>query len=130
MQRLRKELANAQTSRKIAAASLRMVMQKAAQIRLMEKEKNKSPSCVMRISLQINKVVWGMLVDGKSFVEAEINGMVSFQRPFVCSTLLLRLKGVPPTKRQKRRIFVPKVVGIDLKWTENKLQNIATQEQT
>lgn len=123
-------MANAQTSRKIAAASLRMVMQKAAQIRLMEKEKNKSPSCVMRISLQINKVVWGMLVDGKSIVEAEINDMVSFQRPFVCSTLLLRLKGVPPTKRQKRRIFVPKVVGIDLKWTENKLQNTATQEQT
>ena len=69
-------------------------------------------------------------MDGKSFVEAEINDMVSFQRPFVCSTLLLRLKGVPPTKRQKRRIFVPKVVGIDLKWTENKLQNAATQEQT
>ncbi|PWA44594.1 pumilio 23 [Artemisia annua] len=44
VQRLRKELANAQTSRKIVAASLRMVMQKAAQIRLMEKEKNKSPS--------------------------------------------------------------------------------------
>ncbi|PWA46377.1 golgi-body localization protein domain-containing protein [Artemisia annua] len=57
VQRLRKEFANAQT-------------------RLMEKEKNKSPSCVMRISLQINKVVWGMLVDGKSFVEAEINDMV------------------------------------------------------
>ena len=83
----------------------------------------------MRISLQINKVVWGMLVDGKSIVEAEINDMVSFQRPFVCSTLLLRLKA-PPTKRQKRSICVPKVVGIDLKWTENKLQNAATQEQT
>lgn len=52
-------------------------MQKAAQLRLMEKEKNKSPSYAMRISLQINKVVWGMLVDGKPFAEAEINDMVS-----------------------------------------------------
>jgi len=43
----------------------------------MEKEKNKSPSYAMRISLQINKVVWSMLVDGKSFAEAEINDMVS-----------------------------------------------------
>ncbi|PWA56720.1 golgi-body localization protein domain-containing protein [Artemisia annua] len=50
VQRPRKELANGQTSRKIDAASLRMVMQKDAQIRLMEKEKNKSPSSVMRIS--------------------------------------------------------------------------------
>ena len=54
-----------------------MALQKAAQLRLMEKEKNKSPSCAMRISLQINKVVWSMLVDGKSFAEAEINDMVS-----------------------------------------------------
>lgn len=43
----------------------------------MEKEKNKSPSYAMRISVQINKVVWSMLVDGKSFAEAEINEMVS-----------------------------------------------------
>ncbi|KAJ9560488.1 hypothetical protein OSB04_005648 [Centaurea solstitialis] len=77
VQRLRKELVNAQKSRKIASASLRMAMQKAAHLRLMEKEKNKSPSCAMRISLQINKVVWGMLVDGKSFAEAEINDMAS-----------------------------------------------------
>lgn len=55
-----------------------MALQKAAQIRLMEKEKNKSPSYAMRISLQINKVVWSMLVDGKSFAEAEINDLVSF----------------------------------------------------
>ena len=81
MQRLRKELVNAQKSRKMAAAALRMAMQKAAQIRLMEKEKNKSPSCAMRISLQINKVVWGMLVDGKSFAEAEINDMVCYCQP-------------------------------------------------
>ena len=51
-------------------------MQKAAQQRLMEKEKNKSPSYAMRISMQINKVVWSMLLDGKSFAEIEINDMV------------------------------------------------------
>lgn len=77
VQKLKKELAVAQKSRKSASASLRMALQKAAQLRLMEKEKNKSPSYAMRISLQINKVVWGMLVDGKSFAEAEINDMVS-----------------------------------------------------
>nr|XP_043638538.1 protein SABRE isoform X2 [Erigeron canadensis] len=83
VQRLRKELVSAQKSRKMAAASLRIAMQKAAQIRLMEKEKNKSPSCAMRISLQINKVVWGMLVDGKSFAEAEINDMIyDFDRDY------------------------------------------------
>lgn len=80
VQRLKKELLNAQKSRKVASASLRMALQKAAQLRLMEKEKNKSPSCAMRISLQINKVVWSMLVDGKSFAEAEINDMVSLQK--------------------------------------------------
>lgn len=77
MQRLKKELLSAQKSRKAASASLRTALQKAAQLRLMEKEKNKSPSYAMRISLQINKVVWGMLIDGKSFAEAEINDMVS-----------------------------------------------------
>ncbi|XP_076926982.1 protein SABRE-like isoform X1 [Bidens hawaiensis] len=83
VQRLRKELVNAQKSRKIAAASFRMAMQKAAQLRLMEKEKNKSPSCAMRISLQINKVVWRMFVDGKSFAEAEINDMIyDFDRDY------------------------------------------------
>ncbi len=51
-------------------------MHKAAQARLMEKEKNKSPSFAMRVSLKINKVVWSMLADGKSFAEAEINDMV------------------------------------------------------
>lgn len=76
VQRLKKELVNAQKSRKAASASLRTALKKAAQLRLMEKEKNKSPSYAMRISLQINKVVWGMLVDGKSFAEAEINDMV------------------------------------------------------
>ena len=52
-------------------------MQKAAQLRLMEKEKNKSPSCAMRVSVRINKVGWSMLADGKAFSEAEINDIVS-----------------------------------------------------
>lgn len=76
VQRLKKELGNARKSRKAASASLRMALQRAAHQRLMEKEKNKSPSYAMRISMQITKVVWGMLVDGKSFAEAEINDMV------------------------------------------------------
>lgn len=76
VQGLKRELVNAQKSRKMASASLRMALQKAAQIRLMEKEKNKSPSYAMRISLKIDKVVWSMLVDGKSFAEAELNDMV------------------------------------------------------
>ncbi|XP_020218640.1 protein SABRE isoform X1 [Cajanus cajan] len=75
VQGLKRELVIAQKSRKAASASLRMAFQKAAQLRLTEKEKNKSPSYAMRISLQINKVVWSMLVDGKSFAEAEINDM-------------------------------------------------------
>ncbi|XP_019225448.1 PREDICTED: protein SABRE-like [Nicotiana attenuata] len=83
VQKLKKELVNAKKSKKVASASLRMALQKAAQIRLMEKEKNKSPSCAMRISLQINKVVWSMLVDGKSFGEAEINDMIyDFDRDY------------------------------------------------
>ncbi|CAN4092319.1 unnamed protein product [Withania somnifera] len=83
VQRLKKELVNAQKSRKVASAALRMALQKAAQLRLMEKEKNKSPSCAMRISLQINKVVWSMLVDGRSFAEAEINDMIyDFDRDY------------------------------------------------
>lgn len=80
VQRLQRELLNAQKSRKVASLALRAALQKAAQLRLMEKEKNKSPSYAMRISLQINKVVWSMLVDGKSFAEAEINDMVSMSK--------------------------------------------------
>ncbi|PKU72499.1 hypothetical protein MA16_Dca014542 [Dendrobium catenatum] len=80
---LRKELGNAQKSRKEASSALRMALQKAAQLRLMEKEKNKSPSCAMRISMRINKVVWSMLADGKSFAEAEINDMIyDFDRDY------------------------------------------------
>jgi hypothetical protein len=77
VQGLKRELVTAQKSRKEAHASLRMAMQKAAQVHLMEKEKNKSPSFAMRIFLQINKVVWSMLLDGKPFAEVEINDMVS-----------------------------------------------------
>lgn len=80
---LKKELGNARKSRKAASMSLRAALQKAAQLRLMEKEKNKSPSYAMRISLQITKVVWSMLVDGKSFAEAEINDMIyDFDRDY------------------------------------------------
>lgn len=83
VQRLKNELGNVQKSRKAASASLRMALQKAAELRLMEKEKNKSPSYAMRISLQINKVVWSMLVDGKAFAEAEINEMIyDFDRDY------------------------------------------------
>ncbi|RZC51991.1 hypothetical protein C5167_020418 [Papaver somniferum] len=80
---LKKELGNTQKSRKAASAALRDALQKAAQLRLMEKEKNKSPSYAMRISLKINKVVWGMLADGKPFAEAEINNMIyDFDRDY------------------------------------------------
>uniref|UniRef100_A0A1J3FYA5 FMP27/BLTP2/Hobbit GFWDK motif-containing RBG unit domain-containing protein n=1 Tax=Noccaea caerulescens TaxID=107243 RepID=A0A1J3FYA5_NOCCA len=83
VQGLKKELLYAQKSRKAASASLRMALQKAAQLRIMEKEKNKSPSYAMCISLQINKVVWSMIVDGKSFAEAEINDMIyDFDRDY------------------------------------------------
>ncbi|KAK4742107.1 hypothetical protein SAY87_000108 [Trapa incisa] len=80
---LKRELLNVQKSRKEASSELRTALQKAAQVRLMEKEKNKSPSCAMRICLQINKLFWGMLIDGKSFAEAEINDMIyDFDRDY------------------------------------------------
>ncbi|OAY71523.1 Protein SABRE [Ananas comosus] len=80
---LKKELVNILKSRKVASSALRTALQKAAQLRLMEKEKNKSPSCAMRISMRINKVVWSMLADGKSFAEAEINDMIyDFDRDY------------------------------------------------
>ncbi|KAF2299809.1 hypothetical protein GH714_003547 [Hevea brasiliensis] len=89
VQGLKRELVNAKRFRKAASASLRMALQKAAQLRLMEKEKNKSPSYAMRISLKINKVVWNMLVDGKSFAEAEINDMIfDFDRDYKDVVLL------------------------------------------
>ncbi|GFY96064.1 similar to HYPERSENSITIVE TO PI STARVATION 4 [Actinidia rufa] len=81
--RLKKELGNAKKLRKGASSSVRMALQKAAQLRLMEKEKNKTPSSAMRISMQINKVVWSMLADGKTFAEAEINDMIyGFDRDY------------------------------------------------
>ncbi|WOL08896.1 protein SABRE isoform X1 [Canna indica] len=80
---LKKDLVNVQKSRKAASSALRMALQKAAQLRLMEKEKNKSPSCAMRISMRIDKVVWTMLADGKPFAEAEINEMIyDFDRDY------------------------------------------------
>ncbi|XP_072957703.1 protein SABRE isoform X1 [Typha angustifolia] len=83
VQGLKKELLNIQKLRKTASSELRMALQKAAQLRLMEKEKNKSPSCAMRISMRINKVVWSMLADGKTFAEAEINDMIyDFDRDY------------------------------------------------
>ncbi|CAN0906547.1 Protein SABRE [Linum grandiflorum] len=80
---LKRDAINAKKSRKEASSLLRVALQKAAQLRLMEKEKNKSPSYAMRISLQINKVVWSMLIDGKPFAEAEINDMIfDFDRDY------------------------------------------------
>lgn len=64
-----------------------MALQKAAQLRLMEKEKNKSPSYAMRISMRINKVVWSMLADGKTFAEAEIKDMVGASDIFLTALL-------------------------------------------
>ncbi|KAL6649941.1 hypothetical protein ACP70R_014165 [Stipagrostis hirtigluma subsp. patula] len=83
VKRLKKELLNVRNGRKEAYSMLRIAMQKAAQLRLMEKEKNKSPSCAMRVSMRINKVVWSMLADGKSFAEAEINDLIyDFDRDY------------------------------------------------
>ncbi|CAJ2657974.1 unnamed protein product [Trifolium pratense] len=83
VQGLKRQLVTAQKSRKEAQASLRTAMQKAAQVHLMEKEKNKSPSFAMRIFLQINKVGWSMLLDGKPFAEVEINDMIyDFDRDY------------------------------------------------
>ncbi|KAL6893652.1 hypothetical protein ACP4OV_007750 [Aristida adscensionis] len=73
---LKRDLINLQKSRRAASSALRKALQKAAQLRLMEKEKNKTPSCAMRISMKISKVVWSMLADGNTFAEAEINDMV------------------------------------------------------
>ncbi|KAG9146005.1 hypothetical protein Leryth_015641 [Lithospermum erythrorhizon] len=83
LNKLKKELANAKVSRKNASSCLRVALQNAAQLRLSEKEKNKGPSFAMRISLQIDKVAWAMLLDGKSFAEAEISDMTyDFDRDY------------------------------------------------
>ncbi|WVZ56949.1 hypothetical protein U9M48_007409 [Paspalum notatum var. saurae] len=83
VKQLKKRLVNVRNGRKEAYSMLRTAMQKAAQLRLMEKEKNKSPSFAMRVSMRIKKVVWSMLADGKSFSEAEINDMIfDFDRDY------------------------------------------------
>lgn len=76
VQNLKRELNSAKKSRKVASALLRLALQKAAQ-QMMEKAKNKSLSHAMKISMQINKIVWSMLIDGKCIAEAEINDLVS-----------------------------------------------------
>lgn len=78
LEELKKEQGNIHKAIKEASSALRLVLQEAAEIRLLEKEKNKSPSCAIRIYVRINKVVWSMLSDDKPFAEAEINDMVSF----------------------------------------------------
>ncbi|KAJ1691792.1 hypothetical protein LUZ63_015947 [Rhynchospora breviuscula] len=83
VQALKNELISIRKLRKVASSALRKALQKAAHVRLMEKEKNKSPSCAMRISMRINKVVWSMLADGKTFAETEINDMIyDFDRDY------------------------------------------------
>ncbi|KAJ0229601.1 FMP27 [Hirschfeldia incana] len=81
MEGLKKELFYVQKSRKMASASLRIALQKAANLQLMEK--NKSSPYAMRISLEINRVVWCMLVDGRAFAEAVIDNMIyDFDRDY------------------------------------------------
>jgi flagellar biosynthesis GTPase FlhF len=75
---LHRDFKNIETSRKSASSALREELHKAAQSCL-EKGKNKTPSCAMRISMKISKVVWSMLADGNTFAEAEINDMVRAQ---------------------------------------------------
>ncbi|XP_017701995.3 protein SABRE-like isoform X2 [Phoenix dactylifera] len=83
VQGLKKELEKIKKLRKEAYSALRVAVQKAAQLRLLEKEKNKSPSYAMRISVRINQVIWSMLQDGKSIAEAEINDMIyDFDRDY------------------------------------------------
>ncbi|KAF8733896.1 hypothetical protein HU200_014751 [Digitaria exilis] len=80
---LNKDFEKLKTSRKDGSSKLREALQKAAQPHLMEKEKNKTLSCAMRISMKIRKVVWSMLADGNTFAEAEINDMVcDFDRDY------------------------------------------------
>lgn len=90
MQGLNKELERIKKLRKEAYCALRAAMQKAAQLRLLEKEKNKSPSYAMRISVRINQAIWSMLQDGKSIAEAEINDMVSADQCFSKSNCLVK----------------------------------------
>uniref|UniRef100_A0A1J3J5Z2 FMP27/BLTP2/Hobbit GFWDK motif-containing RBG unit domain-containing protein n=1 Tax=Noccaea caerulescens TaxID=107243 RepID=A0A1J3J5Z2_NOCCA len=80
---LRKAYLDVRQSRKTAYTALRISVKNAAELRLLEKDKNKRPSSAMRISLQINKVVWSMLLDGKTFAEVEIDNMIyDFNRDY------------------------------------------------
>ncbi|XP_021318208.1 protein SABRE isoform X2 [Sorghum bicolor] len=79
---LKRDFANLQKSRISASSALRKALSNASQSHL-EKEKNKTTSCAMRISMKISKVVWSMLADGNTFAEAEINDMVyDFDRDY------------------------------------------------
>lgn len=80
----------------------------------MEKEKNKSPSYAMRISVQINKVAWSMLVDGKAFAEAEINEMVS-KYFFYCDKEILLIMSLGHLSFQSFIVFLSDRIG----WKEN-----------
>ncbi|CAN8283903.1 unnamed protein product [Cochlearia groenlandica] len=80
---LKKAYTDAKQSRKTAYTALRLSVKNAAELRLLEKDKNKRPSSAMRISLQINKVVWSMVLDGKTFAEVEIDNMIyDFNRDY------------------------------------------------
>ncbi|XP_074579905.1 protein SABRE-like [Curcuma longa] len=83
LEELKKEQGNIRKAIKEASSALRLVLQEAAEIRLLEKEKNKSPSCAIRIYVRINKVVWSMLSDDRPFAEVEINDMIyDFDRDY------------------------------------------------
>ncbi|KAG7533601.1 FMP27 GFWDK domain [Arabidopsis thaliana x Arabidopsis arenosa] len=83
VERLRKVYLSVQQSRKTAYTALRTSVKNAAELRLLEKDKNKRPSSAMRISLQINKVIWSMVLDGKTFAEVEIDNMIyDFNRDY------------------------------------------------
>eukprot|EP00250_Pteridium_aquilinum_P012865 c20993_g1_i1 orf=354-8423(+) len=73
--RLNEDWSRKLKSRKVAARSLRIALQRAAQQRFKEKEKTKSIPSAMRISWAIDKIVWSMLSDGQTFAEAEISNM-------------------------------------------------------
>ncbi|XP_023636085.1 protein KINKY POLLEN isoform X2 [Capsella rubella] len=80
---LRKSYHKVQQSRKTAYTALRTCVKNAAELRLLEKDKNKRPSSAMRISLQITKVIWSMVLDGKTFAEVEIDNMIyDFNRDY------------------------------------------------
>ncbi|KAK8919195.1 hypothetical protein KSP39_PZI021895 [Platanthera zijinensis] len=80
---LKMEFESKQRIRKAALSELRAALQKAAQLRLFEKEKSKSPSYAIRISMRISKVVWSMIEEGKPFAEVEINNLAYyFDRDF------------------------------------------------